>query len=218
LHGLDNSNTRWLFFDLDGTIADSVPGIEFSIRESFHALGKAPKVQDIRPFIGPGIRTILRNIEPALTESELDLMTLSYRQSYDSIGCLKACLYQGVRETLEFLLRREVQMFIVTNKPSRATMNILQHFGIRSIFREIMSPDCRIPNFSSKGQMLQFLVASYGVDLSSARMIGDTEEDMHAAREANIAFVHSAYGYGSLRETQVDTILQFSNLLEICGY
>ena len=218
MHRSFKSIPGWLFFDLDGTIADSLPGIEFSIQEAFAAVGRTISVKDVRRFVGSSIRTILRNMEPSLTDSELELMAVSYRQSYDTTGCFKTILYPGVRETLDLFLSNGSVLFIVTNKPKLPTANILGELGITNSFREMVSPDSRTPSFNSKGEMLIDLITRYSVDLRMARMIGDTADDMQAAREAGVAFVHSAYGYGTLQESEIDTIHQFSALPSLCGY
>lgn len=209
---------QWLFFDLDGTITDSLPGIEFSIRESFSSIGFPLLEKDIRRYIGPGIRTILRNIEPGLSNQDMERMVLAYRNSYDTTGCLRSALYTGVSETLRRLLMEGMQLFIVTNKPSLATRNLLNHFGLAALFREIASPDSRSPSYPSKSEMLIDLITRYRVDVERACMIGDTAEDMAAARDANIAFVHSAYGYGTLTTSEVDSIQEFPSLLKTLGF
>jgi phosphoglycolate phosphatase-like HAD superfamily hydrolase len=65
---------RWLFFDLDGTLVDSIPGLRSSIIEALGSSGRMLAVENLRPYIGPGIQTILKNLEAPLTEAELDGM------------------------------------------------------------------------------------------------------------------------------------------------
>jgi len=212
-----DGKARWIFLDLDGTIADSVPGISFSLHVAFAAVGKLLPVKDVRGFIGPGIRTILKNLDGGLLESELDVMERCYRASYDHDGCLRSVLYPGVDETLRELAKRKLQLFVVTNKPKLATANVLDKFGLTGLFMEVVSRDSRTPVYGTKGEMLRELVEGHGVDPACARMIGDTAEDWTAAREAHLPFIYAAYGYGDVRAAEVERIGEFAQLLKMLG-
>ncbi len=207
----------WVFLDLDGTIVDSVPGISFSLHEAFAAVGKLLPVDDVRAFIGPSIRTILRNLDSELLDSEVDVMERCYRQSYDHVGCLQSVLYPGVEETLRELVKRDLRLFIVTNKPKVATGNVLGKFGLTELFTEVVSRDSRTPVYGAKSEMLRELLDRHDVDPVRARMIGDTAEDWMAARAARLPFIHAAYGYGELHESEIEKIGEFEQLLEMLG-
>src|SRR5262245_44872464 len=106
--------TRWIFFDLDGTLADSLPGLEASIQEALMSTGRKLRVSDLRPFIGPGIRTILKNLEQDLTETDLDSMEQCFRASYDTNGVRSTMLFPEVKPTLGRLKGSGAQLFLVT--------------------------------------------------------------------------------------------------------
>jgi phosphoglycolate phosphatase len=209
----------WLFFDLDGTLADSLPGLRGSIAEALSSGGRRLRVEDLRPFIGPGIRTILKNLESDLTEAELDGMERSFRASYDTNGARNALLFEGVQQTLEALKANGAELFLVTNKPKLATVNLMEQHGIAGLFTEMLSRNSRQPAFLSKGEMLRELVARYGVNAERAVMVGDTAEDHHAAREAGMRFAFVKYGYGEIGdEVECIRIARFSELAQACGH
>jgi phosphoglycolate phosphatase len=209
----------WLFFDLDGTLADSLPGLQASIAEALSSGGRRLRVEDLRPFIGPGIRTILKNLESDLTEAELDGMERSFRASYDTNGARNALLFEGVQQTLEALKANGAELFLVTNKPKLATVNLTEQHGIAGLFTEMLSRNSRQPAFLSKGEMLRELVARYGVNAERAVMVGDTAEDQHAAREAGMRFAFVEYGYGEIGdEVECIRLSQFSELAQACGH
>src|SRR5947208_145309 len=122
--------TRWVFFDLDGTLADSLPGLEASIQEALASGGRRLRTVDLRSFIGPGIRTILKNLENDLSESELDSMERCFRASYDTNGVRNTNLFEGVKTTLQRLRAEGAELFLVTNKPQVATTNLLEQQGV----------------------------------------------------------------------------------------
>ncbi|MDR3744641.1 MAG: HAD family hydrolase [Acidobacteriaceae bacterium] len=212
----DVMQTHWLFFDLDGTLADSLPGLHASIAEALHRGGRVLRVDDLKPYIGPGIRTIFKNLEDDLTESELDEMERCFRASYDASGVRNTLLFEGVKQTLETLKADGAELFLVTNKPKLATANLMEQHGITWLFTEMQSRNSREPAYGSKGEMLLELVERRGVDLARAVMVGDTAEDHHAAVDAGMKFVFAGYGYGELDDAvECIRLTQFAELAQM---
>jgi phosphoglycolate phosphatase len=205
----------WLFFDLDGTLADSLPGLQASISDALQSGGRRLRVEDLRPYIGPGVRTILKNLESDLTEAELDGMERSFRASYDTEGVRNTVLFDGVKSTLEALKASGVELFVVTNKPKLATANLMEQRGLAGLFRETLSRNSREPVYASKGEMLRDLVARHGVDVTRAMMVGDTAEDYEAATDAGMRFAFAEYGYGAVGD-EVDCV-KIASLAELPG-
>lgn len=211
--------THWFFFDLDGTLADSLPGLQASIVEALASGGRSLRVEDLRPYIGPGIRTILRNLDPGLTEQEIDGMERCFRSSYDVLGVRNTLLFEGVKATLESLRFAGAELFVVTNKPRLATTNLMEQHGIGGVFREIVSRNSREPAYGSKAEMLRELVVRHNVDLARAVMVGDTAEDMRAARETGMQFAFVEYGYGDISpEAECLRLARIDDLPPACGH
>jgi phosphoglycolate phosphatase len=214
-----STKPHWFFFDLDGTLADSLPGLEASIIEALQSGGRKLSVESVRPYIGPGIRTILKNIEGDLTEAQLDDMERCFRGSYDTSGVKNTLLYEGVKPTLQVLKASGAELFIVTNKPKFATANLMQQHGLTELFTEVLSRNSQEPAYASKGDMLRDLVARHGVDIQQALMVGDTAEDHHAAKDAGMRFAFVEYGYGEVGgEVECARLSAFSELPEVSGY
>ena len=210
---------HWFFFDLDGTLADSLPSLRASIERALHSGGRRLRVDNLRPYIGPGIRVILKNLEGDLTEIELDEMEKVFRAHYDTDGVRKAEMFDGVRETLERLKANGAELFIVTNKPQFATANLAQQHGITGLFTGMLSRNSREPMYASKGEMLRDLVGRYRVDVKYALMVGDTTEDHRAAMEAGMRFAFAKYGYGELAgEVECIRIAKFIEITEFCEH
>jgi len=206
------------FFDVDGTLIDSLPGIEFAVREALRSLGKKCK-GNIRQLIGPPIREVLRKILGDESESELDRVEAQFRKYYDSEGWKRSHLYPGVESTLKELKERGNRLFVFTNKPAHVTTAILKDLDIDSCFEAALSRDSRVPHFKDKAGMLAELVRDFKVDKDSALVTGDSAEDFRAALETGIPFCFVTYGYGSLPEGQaagcVRRVDNFSSLLSL---
>ncbi len=114
------------FFDLDGTLLDSLPGIAFSIKEAFTVCGLPMQPIDLGEIIGPPIRTILALAATQATDSDLDLLERAFRNSYDSDGWRKTLPFPGSNVMLREAHSLGIQLFVVSNKPRHISVKILE--------------------------------------------------------------------------------------------
>src|SRR5690242_19773439 len=110
----DGNTKRSYFFDVDGTLVDSLPGIEFSVRAALRSTGKDFDGA-LAHLIGPPIRQVLRKILKNESDSELDRVEEQFRKYYDSEGWKRSNLYPGVEVTLRELRDQGNQLFVFTN-------------------------------------------------------------------------------------------------------
>jgi phosphoglycolate phosphatase len=179
--------------DLDGTLIDGLPGIEFSVDRALAELNFPARELPLAPLIGPPIRQIFSQLVDA-DERQLLSLEAAFRTCYDSAGWQKTVLHPHAAFTLNGLSRAGVELFIATNKPAFATGRILEALGIQPLFRHVLCRDGRTPPFESKGDMLQALIRMYNLSPAECLYIGDTEEDYRAGLEAGmqIAIVRHA--------------------------
>ena len=208
-------DVRDFFFDLDGTLADSASGLSGSIKVAFQAVGRRMPVADVSPYIGPGIRVILANMDPALTAEQIDSMERAFRADYDAEGVLRTEMFADVAKVLGALRDAGARLFVVTNKPKLATARLLEKHGLTGMFTAVVSRNSREPAYQSKGEMLRDTMRAYRAEATTSVMVGDTAEDGEAAREAGVLFAHATYGYGTCGEAQV-TLGCFGDLLGHC--
>src|SRR4026208_202336 len=96
-------------FDLDGTLVDSLPGIEYAV-DAVLSRSRRRRTQDLRTLIGPPIRSILQSLTNA-GEDELNDLERGFRRSYDAVGWRKTLCYAGVCDTLRFLHAQGKRLF-----------------------------------------------------------------------------------------------------------
>jgi phosphoglycolate phosphatase len=190
------------FFDLDGTLFDSFPGIAFSIKEAFTACGLPMQPNDLREIIGPPIRTILTQVASHATDSDLDLLERAFRNSYDSDGWQKTLLFPGAHVMLHEAHSLGIQLFVVSNKPRHISVKILERERILDLFNAILTRDSNDPPYTGKEQMIEHLLQSFQLDASRCIMVGDTAEDAHSAAAMQVLFAWMAHGYGKLPSNQ----------------
>jgi phosphoglycolate phosphatase len=208
-----------VLFDLDGTLLDSLPGIEYSARAAFAACGLAVGEVELRTLIGPPIRTILARMAHAtggLSEQQLDRLVQAFRASYDSEGWKRAPLYAGAAELLRELRAQGKRLFVVTNKPRSISLRILEAKQTLGLFEEIVTLDSRKPAYSGKREMMRSLMERHGLEPQECLMAGDTMEDAEAASETGMPFCLMTHGYGDVPEgSAVPVAFRFAHFSEL---
>jgi phosphoglycolate phosphatase len=191
----------YLFFDLDGTILDSLPGVEYSVKAAFDSCGIPLRKASLRQLIGPPIRTILSRAGEITEIDVLDQLEGAFRTSYDTEGWRKTVCFPDAHAVLRTIQEHGHRHFVVSNKPRHIALRILENEGMLDLFEEILTSDSRSPAFEGKAEMIGLLMARYGIGGDNCLFVGDTMEDAQAAAAAGIGFVYMSHGYGEIVET-----------------
>jgi phosphoglycolate phosphatase len=189
-----------VIFDLDGTLIDSLPGIEYSAKAAFAACGMLYPDVDLRSLIGPPIRTILSQTAKTSRPDVLTALENAFRTSYDSDGWQKSFCYLGTESLLTAMHDSGIRLLIVTNKPAHISIRILQIRGIQHLFECIVTRDSRTPLYADKKEMLGMVLDSCALEAHECLFIGDTEEDAMAAAAHDIRFGYVSHGYGTISD------------------
>ncbi|WP_457605257.1 phosphoglycolate phosphatase [Nitratifractor sp.] len=190
-----------ILFDLDGTLIDSVPDLADAVNLMLEELGREPFPEaTIRGWVGNGAATLVRRalsgshepdpaVEPLFEEARQRFL-----EHYGSRIPGRTLLYPGVRETLERLEERGYRMAIVTNKPEPFVAPILEGLGIAGPFELIVGGET-LPVKKPDPLPLLHSCERLGVAPDDAVMVGDSRNDILAARAAGIDSVAVSYGY-----------------------
>jgi phosphoglycolate phosphatase len=207
---------RNLFFDLDGTLLDSLPGIRHSVSAAFAACGLEMGKADLATLIGPPIRTILANISAVtLDEAQLDRLVAAFRESYDTEGWKLTPHYAEAATTLQELRAQGRRLFVVSNKPRHISEKILAEERTLDSFEEIVTRDTREPWYADKREMLLYLLRKWHFAPDSCLMIGDTIEDASSSHDVGIPFCLMTHGYGGeFAEPSVPVAFRFGGFTE----
>jgi phosphoglycolate phosphatase len=215
---MTRSGISAVVLDLDGTLVDSLPGIEASLRFAVEQCLPGRSLPDVRAVIGPPVGLMLRALFPDLAEDDLARTVAEFRLHYDIEGCLRSRLYDGVCETLAALTRSAVALFILTNKPLRPTLRILEAVALRDQFRAVVCPDSSDPAFAIKAEGAKRLTQEYGLAPGSTMLVGDGPDDADAAAACGFAFAAAAYGYGNvLGRRVIESRIILKNFSELAG-
>lgn len=186
---------RALIFDLDGTLIDSRQDLIHSINAMLLELGhKELPEKMISSYIGHGAPHL---VEKALgngcTPDELKRALEFFMIYYEAHKLDTTRAYPEVAETLENI--SELPMAVLTNKPVRMSVRILEALGLAKYFRAIYggnSFERKKPDPLGARTILREL----GMNAEEAAMVGDSEVDVQTARNAGTLAVAVNYGFG----------------------
>ncbi|MDP9942681.1 phosphoglycolate phosphatase [Pseudomonas sp. 3400] len=191
---------RLVMFDLDGTLIDSVPDLAEAVDRMLVELGRAPAgVEKVRDWVGNGARVLVRRAlaggldHAAVGEAETEEALARFLDIYANCHHLTA-LYPGVHELLEALSTAAVELAVVTNKPERFVAPLLEQVGLGGYFRWIIGGDTLPQQKPDPAALLQVMHLA-GVGAAQSLFVGDSRNDVLAARAAAVPCVAVSYGY-----------------------
>ncbi len=197
------SAPRALLFDLDGTLVHSLPDLADAVDAMLAQYGlPALGEQAIAPMIGNGSRKLIERALQAsswcgATPHSPELLQEAHERflrHYQQHLCLRSALYPGVASTLDALQAQDVLLAVVTNKPIVFVPPLLESLAIRHHFALLIGGDS-LPEKKPSPLPLQHACAQLGVAIAEAIMVGDSRNDIDAARAAGMRNVAVSFGY-----------------------
>ncbi|MBQ8706920.1 MAG: HAD-IA family hydrolase [Succinivibrionaceae bacterium] len=203
----ENGKIRLFIFDLDGTLAATGPQIAKSVISAMKLIGLAPpSVEEILHYIGNGAEKLLKrsminrfDYDPEQIDQEVyRRLRLTYRDEYMKLIGGDFSLYPGVRETLERLKACGKLLAIASNKPDMYIRPWLEAAKLEDLFDYAMGSEV-IPEVKPDPAVLLHVCRQLSVEPSEAVMVGDSANDILAARAAGMRSVGMTYGYCYVR-------------------
>lgn len=191
---------RNIFFDLDGTLTDSGPGIIRCAGLALEHFGITPgDEKTMGVFVGPPLRdTFARFGVPA---EGIEEAVQVYRLHYNRTGKFENTPYPGIRQALETLQARSFRLFVATSKPEALAIEVLTHFDLAKYFEVIRggTPD---GSRDSKALVIQCLLDELG-EQPDVVMVGDTTFDVLGAKAHGLPTIGVSWGYGSREDMEL---------------
>ena len=189
-----------LLFDLDGTLVDTAPDLTVAANHMLEALGRAPFDEaTVAGWIGDGVPRLIKRALTGERFGEPDPKLFAeawalYSQYYEAHVADRSVLYPYVLQTLEILRGNGLRLACVTNKAARFTEPLLVALGIRPHFEVVLSGDSLA---RTKPDPLPLVVACgrLEVALEGVVLVGDSGNDMRAAKAAGMRAIAVSYGY-----------------------
>jgi phosphoglycolate phosphatase len=201
---------RAVFFDLDGTLVDSLEDLAAAVNHVRDSFFCAPlTLATIRLMIGKGARNLLQQALPDASECDVDdalTLFLNYNRAHSADHTR---LYSGMQETLDELAARGIKRAVITNKNEDISILLLKALGIFKLFDSVSGGDTYLERKPSPLPLLE-AANTLGVALHECIMVGDSINDIEAAQRANIRSIGCTWGYGDAAEIRGATVVASS--------
>jgi len=204
-----------VLIDVDGTLVDSVPDLAYCVDEMMKQLDMPVYGEDkVRNWVGNGVERLTRRALIGQLDGEPDdaLFEKAYPiflDLYDKNVCERSCLYEGVREAMDFLKTQDVKIGCVTNKNAQFTLPILEKLGVKDDFEIIICGDT-LDKKKPDPLPLLYAAEQMGVTAAQSLMLGDSMSDVKAARAAGFDIICMSYGYNhgeDIRDYNPDAVV-----------
>jgi len=217
------SPPRAVLFDLDGTLIDSLPDLVAAVNRMLAAWNRGPLSPDaVKALVGGGAAIL---VEQAFltTGGAVDVpvpeLLRRFLADYEPRSAELTRPWPGVIATLTRLKEAGLALAVCTNKPSGATRVVLAKLGLADFFDVVVGAD-ETPALKPDPIHIQVILDRLGVSADQAAMVGDSYNDIAAARAAGVPTIAVSFGYahGPVAELGADCIIDdYHDLPSVLG-
>lgn len=195
-----------ILFDLDGTLVDSASDLYRAMNMSLNVL-QLPEVteEQVRTWVGKGtslfchstLQYLTGQVDPAQHQQLLE----TFLKIYNAEPCVDTQPFNGVVDFLDWGLSNNKQMICVTNKPEQPARMIVESLGLSKYFVDVIGGD-RFEERKPHPRQLLYCVDEYQLTKEKVLMLGDSSNDVEAARRAGVDCIVVSYGYNHGEDIQ----------------
>lgn len=192
---------KGIFFDLDGTLADTAPDLVAAANQLLIARNLPPKpYETLRPCASAGARGLIGGAF-GINPEHPDFIPLrdEFFSNYEKALLVNSVIFDGVDHLLDQLDEAKLPWGIVTNKSERFTHPLTDLMGLR---QRAVSTVCGDTTPHSKPHPEPILHAARiaNIDPSKSVYVGDDIRDIIAGKAAGMMTIAAAYGYCGCEE------------------
>ncbi len=178
---------RGIIFDLDGTLADTLPVCIDAFQETVQQFtGRRPEPGEISALFGPNEEGMLETLIPGRLDETLPRFLAEYDRAHDQ--CRQ--LFPGIEPALDLLKGRGIKMAIVSGKGSQSAEISLRYLGLERWI------DCVETGFAEKADKpysINKVLQRWNIPPDQAAYVGDMPSDMEAAQQVGILPLGAAW-------------------------
>ena len=191
---------KYILFDFDGTVFDTVEGISKSARYAINKFGLDAELDFLRCFAGPPLVDKFMEVYGFSLE-QAQQATAYFKERYQPIGLYECRIFPGMKEMLQRLKAAGFVLGIATSKPQELAEKLLRGEDMIEIFDVICGSGLN-GNNDSKESVLRRAMETLGADKERSVLIGDTKYDVLGAKAVGIDCVGVRFGYAAEGELE----------------
>ena len=201
-----------ILFDLDGTLIDTAPDLMLAhnhVMKKFNYPTKS--TEEIRDLVGQGAGALIGRSIWGQAKSEFskvtdqkikDQMTKEFINYYGKNILNKSTLISGVKEFLIWCKKENISMAVCTNKTEHLAVDLLKKIGIYDFF-EYVAGHNTFDYCKPDPRHLTSVIEILDGDIKKSIMIGDSETDANAAKDAGMPVILLEDGYTEKNTTEI---------------
>lgn len=192
---------KGLIFDLDGTLLDSASDIKQAINATLNHNGRTSlNLDEVKDMIGDGMMVMLERAflqtGDAIKSEHIDRILKQFIDFYSHLKPTREQLYPFVLEILEKYHSLGIKIGLCTNKQEQSTLRLINDLDIKKYFEFVAGGD----TFSTRKphpDHIKGVIQALDLPTKSCVMVGDSLNDLVAAKGANVLSIAVTHGYGS---------------------
>ncbi|MCB1672885.1 MAG: HAD-IA family hydrolase [Gammaproteobacteria bacterium] len=192
-----NTGIECVLFDLDGTLIDTAADFR-QVLDQMLDEQELPRItpERIHQTVSDGARALV-SLAFGLTDRDPDFEPLLQKlldRYYEQLDNTLAQPYPGILALLEKLEKATIPWGVVTNKPEKYSLRLLQQLQLLDRCGSLVCPE-HVQQRKPDPESLLLACRQLNRNYERTVYIGDHLRDMQAARNADIIAVAAAYGY-----------------------
>lgn len=186
-------------FDLDGTLIDTAPDLARAMNAVLADHGRAAvPLEDVRHMVGQGARALMKKGMAATgrpaSESELDGLFDEFLAFYLANLSAESRVFDGVVDVLDRCRDAGHLLGVCTNKPEGASRMLLDDLGLAPYFQSVVGGDTLAVRKPDAAHITETVARAGGIVARSV-MVGDSANDIDAARNTGVPVIAVSFGY-----------------------
>lgn len=183
-----------IIFDLDGTLADTIPVCLAAFRATFHEhTGRYFTDAEILALFGPSEEGSLQRVLHRDWERGMDSFLIAYEAAHDACEAP----FTGIVSLLDWLGRKKVKVAVVTGKGPKSAAISLSCLGLEERFELV---EAGAPEGPIKPRSMRRVLERWRISPEQVAYLGDSPSDVDAARSVGVVALSAMWAPGSARD------------------
>lgn len=220
-YGILQMPLKVIIFDLDGTLIDSAPDLRTACNKLLATYQRRPiTMEETKKFVGNGAVKLVERAFAAtgtpVQEQEIAELTDGFLAFYAGHEADETQPYPGVMALLDQLVGQGYRLALCTNKPKAPTENLLRDLGMSGFFELVLGGD-ELARKKPDPQMIHYVLEEMRVSAEEAIMVGDSSNDIDAARNAGVPSIAVSYGYRKVPVNELEADYIVDHFADLTG-